>query len=392
MSRVVMLVARREVVSRLQQKGYRIGVLVTWVIIAVGVALPKLIGGSGPATYSIAVAGTHQAEVAQAVRTVAAAEHVSVTVHDTSAADARAKVRAGTWDAAVIDADELVVKDAAGRAAAIAQDAYRSWTVDTRLTAAGLSGQQVATALTVPPLRVTSTIAAQTTQRQALATITVVFLFAQLITFCTWVAMGVVEEKSSRVVELVLSALRPVQLLTGKLLGIGALAIAQVVLLGGTALAVSTAVGTLSVPANAYAAMAASFVGFVLGFAFFAALAAALASLVSRQEEVSGVLSPMTVLLMVSYLGSFGVSSSPDSAFARAFSLIPPLSSIAMPARLARGGVPVVDVVVAVILLVAAAAGIVVLAARIYRAAILHTGGRLTLRRAWRGEAVGDLA
>jgi ABC-2 type transport system permease protein len=204
--------------------------------------------------------------------------------------------------------------------------------------------------------------------------------------------MGVVEEKASRVVELVLSSVRPMQLLAGKLLGIGALAAAQVLLLGGAAIAAAIASGTITIPASAIGTVAISFIAFVLAYAFFASLAAALGSTVSRQEEVSGVLAPVTMTLTVCYVAGFAVASNPDAGYARVLSILPPISSIAMPARIARGGVPAIDVVLAIVLLLAAAAGILAVAARIYRASILHSGTRVSLRRAWRGEPAADLA
>jgi ABC-2 type transport system permease protein len=206
------------------------------------------------------------------------------------------------------------------------------------------------------------------------------------------VANGVVEEKASRVVELLLSAVRPVQLLTGKLLGIGTLAVAQVALVGVVAVGVARAVGTLTLSGSAYATVLVAFVGFVFGFALFAALCAALASTVSRQEELSGLLAPVNVIITLSYLASLAVAASPDTTVARVLSVVPPVSTLAMPARIARGGVAALDIVIAVSLLVAVTAGIVVVAGRIYRAAILHTGSRLPLRAAWRGEAVAELS
>lgn len=387
----ILLVARREVTARLQQKGYRIGIAATWVIVIIAVLLPKLIGG-GETSYDIAVAGKDSSQLSAAIQSAASAQHATVHLHQVTAEQARVKVKSGDWDAAVIDDATLLVKSEGSTAGALVQAAHRSLTVLSQLTEAGLTPAQAQQAFDIPALAVTTTDSAASSQRQALATITVIFLFVQLVTFCTWVAMGVVEEKSSRVVELVLATMRPVQLLIGKLLGIGVLAVGQAILLGGTALVVATVAGTLTLPAGAYATLLISLLGFVLGFAFFAALAAALGSLVSRQEEVSGVLSPMTILLMAAYFASFAVASSPNSTFARVLSLIPPFSSIAMPARLARGDVPVLDVVASIALLVILTAAIVWIAGRIYRAAILHAGNRLSLRRAWRAEAVSELA
>jgi hypothetical protein len=144
----------------------------------------------------------------------------------------------------------------------------------------------------------------------------VIVLFSQLVTFCTWVAMGVVEEKSSRVVELVLSAVRPLQLLTGKLVGIGVLAAGQVLVLGVAGVVAALTAQTLTLPAAGIVTLLVAFVGFLLGFAFFGGLAAGLASTVSRQEEVSGILAPVSITLMVTYLAGFAAASSPDSGLA----------------------------------------------------------------------------
>jgi ABC-2 type transport system permease protein len=96
--------------------------------------------------------------------------------------------------------------------------------------------------------------------------------------------------------------------------------------------------------------------------------------------------------LMVCYFVSFAVANNPGAGYARVLSILPPVSSIALPARIARGGVATLDIVLAVVLLVAATAGILAVAARIYRASVLHSGTRVSLRQAWRGEPAADLA
>ena len=391
-SGVVALIAQREITSRLQQRGYRIGFGIALLIAVVGCVLPSFFTGtSKAATYDIAVAAD-PGGLSGALVAMGSAQGVHIKIHPAGAAEARAKVKAGDWDAAVLPGNQLVAQHTSDAVVAVVQDAYRLAATVKRLRADGLNDQQAAAALNVAPLPVTATASADSTQRQAIAIIAVVVLFSQLITFCTWVAMGVVEEKSSRVVELVLSSVRPMQLLTGKLVGIGALAAGQVLTLGAVALGAATAAKTLTLPASGLLTVLVSFVGFVLGFAFFGALAAALGSTVSRQEEVSGVLAPVTLTLTVCYAASFAAATNPDSSFARVLSIVPPISSIAMPGRIAHGGVPVLDVVLAVVLLLVAVAGIVAVAARVYRASVLHSGTRVPLRRAWRGEAVADIS
>ena len=255
-----------------------------------------------------------------------------------------------------------------------------------QLTAAGLDADQVAAALGVEPLPVTTVQSDQDAARQVLATIIVVFFFAQLITFCTWVGTGVVEEKTSRVVEVLLGAVRPLQLLAGKVLGIGAIAVGQAVSVGVIALVAADLAGSLDVPPSLYGTVALGFVWFVLGFAFFATLAAALASLVSHQEEVGGALTPVTVLLFIAYGASFFAAGSPDSTVAKLASFVPPFSALAMPGRTASTGVAAWQVVVAMVLMIAATLAVLLLGARLYRASILHTGRKLSLAAAWRAE------
>lgn len=97
-------------------------------------------------------------------------------------------------------------------------------------------------------------------------------------------------------------------------------------------------------------------------------------------------------MLTLCYVAAFTVAANSGSGFGRIISIIPPVSCIAMPARIARGDVPVADVLTAVLLLVTAVAGVLALAARIYRVSVLHTGSRLKLRQARRGEAVAEIS
>ena len=386
------LIARREIETRTQQRSFRIGLLVTLLLIAVVALLPRFIGGPATTSYDIGVGGPDAPAVGDTVRALAAQRHLKVDIHPIGvAADAEREVRSGHWDAALIDGTRIVAQDDTSTAAALVNAARQTVIGLAQLRSAGVDVDRVTRALAVSALPVTST-GGDRDERQAVATITIVVLFGQLIGFCSWVAMGVVEEKSSRVVEIVLSTVRPWQLLGGKLIGIGAIAIGQLTAYAVVGLGVATAVGRVDLPAGTVGAVALSVGWFVLAFTFFAALSAALGSLVSRQEEVSGVLAPVTGLLMISYLLGFTVIGSPGSTLSRVLSMVPPISGIAMPARLIRGHVPVLDIVVSVVLMLGLAAVMLGIGAKIYRAAVLHSGSKVSLRTAWRGEAVANLA
>lgn len=390
MNGAVRLIATREITSRLQQRGFRLGFAAALLVVVIACVLPSFFSDdSGPAHYDVAVVGD-QPTLAAVLDASAHAGGPRFTVHDVTEQTARAKVRDGSWDAAVLPGRSLLAKTTDSTVVGLVQQAYRQATTVDRLRNAGLSATQIDKSLSARPLAVTGAESAAHNQRQAIAIVTVIVLFGQLMTFCTWVAMGVVEEKASRVVELILSSVRPLQLLAGKLLGIGVLAAAQLLAIGVVAMVAASAAGTISIPASALATVAVSFVAFVLGFAFFASLAAALGSTVSRQEEVSGILMPVTLSLLVCYGASFATASSPDSTGARVLSIVPPVSALSMPGRIAHGSVPVLDVVLAAALLIVTAAAMIAVAARIYRASILHGGTRVSLARAWRGEAVAS--
>lgn len=388
----VTLIAQREITTRTQQKGFRIGLGVTVLLIAIVALLPRFLGDSGPTTYDVGVSGPDRAAVAAALTTLGGQRSIDVRVHPAdSAAQAEQKVRSGDWDAALIGDDRIIARSGSSTVAVLVNSAHQAVLGDERLRAAGVDPGEVSAALDVHPLPVTAT-GGDNDQRQLIATITIVALFGQLIGFCSWVAMGVVEEKSSRVVELILATVRPWQLLAGKLVGIGAIAIGQLALYAVVGLGVATALGQVDLPSGTVSAVAVSVGWFVLSYGFFSALSAALGSLVSRQEEVSGVLAPVTGLLMISYFLGFFVIGSPDSTLSQVLSFVPPISGIAMPARMIRGDVPAVDVVVSALIMLAATLLVMGIGAKIYRAAVLHTGSKLSLRRAWRGEAVADLA
>ena len=194
----------------------------------------------------------------------------------------------------------------------------------------------------------------------------------------TMVAVGVVEEKTSRVVELLLATIKPLHLMWGKVIGIGAVVLTQVVLLGATAVIAGTATGILTVPGAAVSMFAASLAWFVLGFLFFASLYAASGAIVSRQEELSSSSAPLTVLsLAVLYSGIFGVQAL-DSTIIETLSWIPPFSAALMPIRIATGDTDVVQIVVTFLLMALATAAATWVTARIYQRSILRTGSRMS--------------
>ncbi len=209
-------------------------------------------------------------------------------------------------------------------------------------------------------------------------------LYFSIQTYGAFVAQGVVEEKASRVVELVLATVRPWQLLLGKVLGLGAVGLLQLVVLGAAGLGVAGSAGLLVSGAGLAGTVVSVVVWYLLGFAMYATIYAALGSLVSRQEDTQSVLTPVSIVVLIGWVAGFNLLlSSPRSPALVVLSLIPPWTPLVMPARIALGGVPIWQVALAFALTLAFTAGVLVLGGRIYARSVLRTGARVSLREAF---------
>jgi len=291
-------------------------------------------------------------------------------------ASARSLVRDG-------DADVAVVRG--GRGLIAAEDA------DDSVIGAVQAASQVARGGRLPPpLPVVQEGDSGASQRQGIAFVAVVILYGQLLGYGFWVATGVVEEKATRVVELLLAAIRPRQLLAGKVIGIGALGLGQLLLIGLFGVVIGAASGQLDVDRDVVAAVGVVLAWFLLGFALYSCAFAVAGALVPRQEEIQSVTAPLTIIILASFFLSFGALDDPGSSLAKALSLIPPSAPMVMPVRMIAGNVAAWEIVVSVGLTLAAAAALVAIAARVYGAAVLRTGSRVTLRAVWR--ATGEHA
>ena len=213
-----------------------------------------------------------------------------------------------------------------------------------------------------------------------------ILLLITLMMSAQMIAMGVVEEKSSRVVEILLATIRPAQLLAGKVLGVGAYGLFQVAFLGSALAGSLVALGLVdSVPINLGWTLAHLVLWFILGYTIFALLFGALGSLVSRQEDIGAVTTPLTLLVIGPYyLAVFLIPQQPDSTLVRILSEVPIFAPFMMPMRVALGSVPAWELALAIALAIAAIPGVVWVAGRMYQRGVLHMGGRLKFREALR--------
>jgi ABC-2 type transport system permease protein len=209
-----------------------------------------------------------------------------------------------------------------------------------------------------------------------------------LILFGQFVAQGVVEEKASRVVELLLATMKPWQLLAGKILGLGLLGLAQIAVIAAVGVGGAIAFDLVDIPGELIGTAVSVVLWFVLAYAFYAAIFAVGASLVSRQEDLGTVLMPTSMVLIVAFVVGVQAAGDPDGTLARVTSFVPGLSPMVMPVRQAAGDVAIWEMGLAVVLMLVAIGLIVRLGGRIYAGALLRTSGKTKLREALRAERV----
>ncbi len=383
---VVWLVARREMSAKLRDKGFLLSTAFILVAILASAILPAAFSDDSP-TYDVGVVGS-TAELEPAVRAQADAEGAAVDLRpydDVNAA--RTAIEAEEIEAAVDGNEVLVESDLDPALERILNGASAALAGEERLVEAGIDPGEVSAALSVPPLELVTldADAERNEQRQVTAFLGVAVLYGLLILMGQYVAMGVVEEKSSRVVELLLSTIKPWQLLAGKVIGLGLLGLAQLLVMCVVGLGAAIGFDVLAVPGDAISTMAQVIGWFVLGYAFYAAVFAAGAALVSRQEDLQSVLLPMIIVLVAAFFVAIQAAQNPDGLLARITSLVPALSPMVMPVRSAGGGVAWWEIAVAVLLMIAAIAFVIRLGGRIYAGALLRTGGKVKVKDALSG-------
>lgn len=198
-----------------------------------------------------------------------------------------------------------------------------------------------------------------------------------------FIAMGVVEEKSSRIIEILLACVRPTSLLAGKVLGTGASLILCFGLVGTAGAVTAQVTGVMpDMDIDLNATLVVTLVWMVVGYAIFSVLFGAAGALVSRQEDVAGAVMPLTALCVLPFMASLAMfMGDPKQLIWKVLSYIPPLSPYLMPARLVSGVSNWVEQGVALIIAVAALPLLVRLSATIYTRAVTRMGSRVPLRQ-----------
>ena len=389
-ARAVSLVAKREFVAKVRTRSFLVGTAVIIAVLAGYVVLQSVlfddqqrsvVGLSGQAT-----------QLAEPLKDKARSFGIDVETRDvTTAGDAEQQVRDGALDALVTGAPpelKMIVKDSGDQVLTTTlNDVLRQQVLIAQLAEAGTTPQEVAQSLAGVKVDVTALepVDPQRGQRLAIGLIVAALLYYSLLVYGTMVAQGVVEEKSSRVVEILLATLRPWQLLLGKVIGLGAVGLLQLLVISTVGLGLSSAFGVVDVSTLGGAALLTGVLWYLLGFFLYATVFAAAASLVSRQEELQSVLTPISMTIIVAFVAGINLMiSSPSGPTVTVLSLLPPFAPILMPGRMALGVAPAWQVLLAVVLALLAIAALTWLGGKVYANAVLRTGARVKLREALR--------
>jgi ABC-2 type transport system permease protein len=378
MRSATLLVAGREISERTRGRAFLISTLVLVAVVLAGVIVPGL--EDRTKRVDVGLTGATPAALAGTLRAAAGAEDVRLRLRRfRSVAAGEAALRAGRADVLVVAGRQLVWKSepdgelSAALAAAIDRVRFAE-----RAGALGLSPAQTASLLAAspPPERSLEPIDPDRDARQAIAFVTFIVLLMMLLTYGTAVAEGIAQEKGSHVMELLVSRVRPSDLLAGKVLGIGAVGLAQMLAALVAGAAAIVALDTIDVPAAVPAALACAVVSFALGYAFWSVALAAAAALVSRVEDLQAAVAPLTWTLTLCALTAPVAAEAPDAWYVRVASVLPVTAPFVMPVRIAVSSVAPWEPVLAIALLLASTWALVRLGGAVYSGSLLRSGGR----------------
>ena len=395
----IRLVAMRELRERGRSKAYLISTVFTVIILAGVFILPSIIGGGGD-EHEIGVVGDGGPQVIATAEEIAAESADEDEEPDTFTAvefasvdEAETALEAGEVEAVIVEGDEIVVSGFGGfggpggsGSVGVLQEAANTIRVQ-ELVSENESAAEVVSILNSEPLEVRDLggdDGAEQGTRGAIAFGGLILMYIAVLTYGTWMLSGVTEEKTNRVVEVLLSTLKPWHIFAGKLVGIGALGVGQMVILIAAALVGLRVQGDIEVPSLPFDSVVALIVWFVIGFLLYATLFGAAGSLVSRMEDAQSAAAPLSIFAVVGYLFAFIALNDPAGTWAVVGTYFPFTAPYVAPIRLALQEIALWEMGLAVLVSAVTIVLLVRLAGRVYAGGLLRYGGRVKWLEAFR--------
>lgn len=391
-SRQIFLIARREFLERARSRVFLFTMLGLSLLV-IGAIFAVSFIGSGDSIIPLGIGGDSPDGLAADIEVAASALDASVTVRDYPTGGVERAIEQGDITAALVDGSTIVSNQTPSSTVVAIFTAAANSAVRREVSAElGLSDEEVAAI--VAPVRVTVTELdpeePEQIARGVASFLAAVVLLTTIMMFGQFVAMGIVEEKQNRVVEVILSRIRTTSLLIGKVIGIGLLGLVQILAIGvavvlGLVLAPLPDLGVPGLTTIGVTAVVWLVFWFMMGYMVYSFIYATLGATISRQEDMQSIaFIPAIAILPAYFFVSFTASSAGDpSPVARLASYVPLWSPILMPYRINTGDATWWEVALAVALCVAAVAALVSVGSRVYRGAALRTGGKVSIREAW---------
>lgn len=405
--RDTIVIARREFTERVRSKWFVIMTLL-WPVFMLGmIIIPALLGGQGTEGAKVSIIDKSDVDLGSTMSfelTLLQKWKTEVVPPDTEEVSLRKQIAAGELNGYVVipkdalDGGEIVYNgdNASNQSVTIffAQIA-NSVVLQKRASRLGLDGMQLAS-LTKP---VRFSVRHTTGEEQGSSGI-VTFLLGYMIAFLIYmmitlyginVMRSVVTEKTSRVVELLVSATKPRAMMSGKILGVGGAGLLQIAIwfiLGSIGIEFrddilgifgATSKGTM-LPSLTMTQLAVVLLCFVLGYLFYSAMYAAVGAMVSSEQDSQQAQMPVTFLFVIGIIAITAVTNDPRGQTAVIMTMVPFWSPMLMPMRYFLGGATLGQVGISLLILVVSTIIVARAAAKIYRVGILMYGKRPTLR------------
>jgi len=409
------IVAKREFLARVKTKGFWIGTALLPLMMAAWVIVPSLLAETTKTSQKLAIVdrtGAIAEKLQQVLAERAEAGRGRATFEtEVVSSDGDTEALRESLDQRVLDEEIgawIWIDDtglAEGRVEYHAESTSNFLTQDSledvltlvvrevRLTAAGYDTEQIDELTRSVRLRTTQISGGSGGGSLGLALGTFVILYMVLILYGQQVLQGVLEEKSSRIVEVMLSTVRPAEMMGGKLLGVGCVGLVQLAIWAGTAL-VLTAPGLITMlsfipedanlPTIPVTVVIHFFLHFLMGYFLFSACYAMIGSAFNDLQEAQQLAGVVIIFIVLPFIFLMPVVDDPDSTLAVVTSLIPPLTPLMMMVRIAVKMPPWWQLTLGYVLGFGFTGFMIWAASRVYRVGILMYGKKPTIPEIWR--------
>jgi ABC-2 type transport system permease protein len=394
----IFIVARREFRERARTRVFRVTLVGLSALVIIGIfVVSLLVGDSEP--IAVGIEGDSPIGIIEDIEAAAAASGEEVSVVEYLQPEfVEAAIGTGDVEAVLVDTDTIVSKTSEpSTATAILATAAQANARRQIAAELGLSDTDVASLVLPMDVQFSPLEPAEPQEpedpgseaRRVASFFSAIVLLTTIMMFGQFVAVGIVEEKQNRIVEVILSRVTTSSLLIGKVLGIGALGLLQVAALGAAAV-----VGLSIAPVPNFGGLDFTSIGivaviwlifwFVFGYLTYSFMYATLGATISRQEDMQSIAFIPAIAIMPAYFLMILSLEGGSSVWVRIASFVPIWSPIVMPFRINTGDAAAWEVGLSVLIIVLTIIAMIRFGSRVYRGAALRTGGRVSLLDAWR--------